>query len=120
MESLFLKLVNLSITAVWLILAVIVLRLIFRKAPKWIFCVLWGLVALRLIIPVSFESRFSLIPSAETLSVDMLDSDTLRFHTGIAFINSLNPKQDDVSIIPGEIYGHHVVFVYDIHLFSSV
>ena len=108
MESLFLKLVNLSITAVWLILAVIVLRLIFRKAPKWIFCVLWGLVALRLIIPVSFESRFSLIPSAETLSVDMLDSDTLRFHTGIAFINSLNPKKDDGSKIPGEIYGQRI------------
>ena len=103
MESIFLKLVNLSITAIWLILAVIVLRLIFRKAPKWIFCVLWGLVAVRLIIPVSFESRFSLIPSVETLPADILDSDTLRIHSGIAFINNLNPKPDENGKSPDEI-----------------
>ena len=102
MESIFLKLVNLSITAIWLILAVIVLRLIFRKAPKWIFCVLWGLVAVRLIIPVSFESRFSLIPSVETLPADILDSDTLRIHSGIAFINNLNPKPDENGKSPDE------------------
>ena len=103
MESIFLKLVNLSIAAIWLILAVIVLRLIFRKAPKWIFCVLWGLVAVRLIIPVSFESRFSLIPSVETLPADILDSDTLRIHSGIAFINNLNPKPDENGKSPDEI-----------------
>lgn len=102
MENVFLKVVNLSITAIWLILAVIVLRLVFRKAPKWIFCVLWGLVALRLIIPVSFESRFSLIPSAETLPADILDSDTLRIHSGIAFINNLNPEPDENGKIQDE------------------
>lgn len=67
MEALFLKLVNLGITAGWLILAVLVARQIFRKAPKWTFCVLWGFVALRLICPVSFESALSLIPSATTI-----------------------------------------------------
>lgn len=68
MEALFLKLVNMSITASWLVLAVIAVRLIFKKAPKWILCLLWGLVAFRLICPFSIESSLSLIPYAEPLS----------------------------------------------------
>ena len=68
MEALFLKLVNMSITASWLVLAIIAVRLIFKKAPKWILCLLWGLVAFRLICPFSIESGLSLIPDAEPLS----------------------------------------------------
>ncbi len=68
MEALFLKLINMSITASWLVLAVIAVRLIFKKAPKWILCLLWGLVAFRLICPFSIESSLSLIPYAEPLS----------------------------------------------------
>lgn len=56
MEAVFLKLVNLSIAAGWLVLAVVVLRWMFRKAPRWIFCILWALVALRLVCPISVES----------------------------------------------------------------
>ena len=68
MEALFLKLVNMSITASWLVLAIIAVRLIFKKAPKWILCLLWGLVAFRLVCPFSIESGLSLIPDAEPLS----------------------------------------------------
>ena len=68
MEALFLKLVNMSITASWLVLAIIVVRLIFKKAPKWILCLLWGLVAFRLVCPISIESNLSLIPDTEPLS----------------------------------------------------
>ena len=68
MSSLFLKIVNMSIAASWLILAVVLLRVVLKKAPKWIHVLLWGIVALRLICPFSFESAFSLIPSAETIS----------------------------------------------------
>ena len=57
-----------SITASWLVLAVIAIRLIFKKAPKWILCLLWGLVAFRLICPFSIESSLSLIPDSEPLS----------------------------------------------------
>lgn len=67
MEVLFLKLVNMSITASWLVLAIIAVRLIFKKAPKWILCLLWGLVAIRLICPFSIESSLSLIPDAEPI-----------------------------------------------------
>ena len=68
MEVFFLKLVNMSITASWLVLAVIAVRFFFKKAPKWILCLLWGLVAVRLICPYSVESKLSLIPDSEPLS----------------------------------------------------
>ena len=68
MESIFLKLLNMSIAAGWLILAVFVLRLVLRRAPRWAICILWALVALRLVCPFTLESRASLIPSRETVS----------------------------------------------------
>ncbi len=68
MSAVFLKLLNLSITASWLILAVILVRFLLKKAPKWISCVLWALVAVRLICPFSLESALSLVPSSETVN----------------------------------------------------
>ncbi len=68
METVFLKLFNMSMAAGWLIIAVIVLRLVFKKAPKWLSCILWAMVAVRLVCPFSLESSFSLVPSAETIS----------------------------------------------------
>ena len=92
MEALFLKLVNLSITASWLVLAVLVLRLIFRKAPRWIFCLLWGLVALRLVCPVSLESALSLIPSAETIPANIVTEAAPVIDSGIPVLDqTVNP-----------------------------
>ena len=68
MAAVFLKLLNLSISASWLVLAVLVLRLVSKRSPKWINVLLWGIVALRLVLPFSIESALSLIPSAETVS----------------------------------------------------
>ena len=62
MSNFFLEIVNMSITASYLIVAVIVLRLVLAKAPKWIRGILWGLVGIRLVMPFSFESMFSLLP----------------------------------------------------------
>ena len=67
MGEIFLKLLNMSITASWIILAVLGIRLLFRRIPKWITCLLWGVVAIRLIFPFSIESVFSLQPSAEPI-----------------------------------------------------
>ena len=67
MGDIFLKLLNMSITAGWLILAVLCIRLIFRKIPKWVNCLLWGVAAIRLICPFSIESRFSILPSTELI-----------------------------------------------------
>ena len=72
MDDVFLKLVNLSISASWLILAVLVLRVVLRKAPKWVMPLLWGVVALRLVCLFSIESALSLIPSAETIPSEIV------------------------------------------------
>ena len=72
MDDVFLKLVNLSISASWLILAVLVLRVVLKKAPKWVMPLLWGVVALRLVCPFSIESVLSLIPSAETIPSEIV------------------------------------------------
>lgn len=89
-DTIFIQLFNMSVSAGWLILAVIVLRLFMRKAPRWICCVLWAMVAVRLVCPVSLESVFSLVPSAETISFegDMMPEIT----SGVPFVdNTLNP-----------------------------
>ena len=67
MGEIFLTLLHMSVTAGYMILAVVVLRVILKKAPKWIICLLWGLVGVRLACPVSVKSVFSLIPRGETL-----------------------------------------------------
>lgn len=67
MTGIFVEVVNRSITAGWLVLAVAVLRLVLKNGPRWINLLLWGMVALRLLFPVSIESSFSLIPDASPL-----------------------------------------------------
>ncbi|MDE7203671.1 MAG: M56 family metallopeptidase [Lachnospiraceae bacterium] len=92
MTDIFLKFVNMGIAAGWLVIAVIVLRLVLRKAPKWMMLVLWGIVALRLVLPVSIQSIFSLIPSAETISPNIMYMQEPQIHSGIsAFNNAVNP-----------------------------
>lgn len=84
MNELFLKILNMSISASWLILAVLFLRLILRRAPKWVNILLWGIVAIRLICPFSFESTLSLIPSAETFPKQVISGPSFDIQTGIA------------------------------------
>ena len=92
MNELFLKIINMSISASWLVLAVLLLRLLFKKAPKWVNVLLWGIVAVRLVCPFSFERALSLIPSAETISPTIMMDHTPSVHTGIPAINSvINP-----------------------------
>lgn len=64
MNELFLKIINMSISASWLILAVLILRFVLKKAPKWVNILLWGIVAIRLICPFTIESSVSLIPDS--------------------------------------------------------
>lgn len=92
MTDLFLKLLNMSITAGWIVLAVLVLRLCFQKAPKWILCLLWSVVAVRLLLPFSLESGISLMPSAQVIPQDILTSQTPAIYSGIPAVNSaVNP-----------------------------
>ncbi len=110
MEAIFLSLLNMSITATWIALAVIVFRLFLKKSPKYIRVILWGLVAVRLICPISIESIFSLVPSAQTIPSDFayssaptIESNILIIDTAAAYAienmftpdptNSVNPLQ---------------------------
>ena len=94
MAAVFLKLLNLSISASWLVLAVLVLRLISKRSPKWVNVLLWGIVALRLVLPFSIESALSLIPSAETVSPAAVQFDPAPTITsGVSVIdNAVNPS----------------------------
>ena len=94
MAAVFLKLLNLSISASWLVLAVLVLRLVSKRSPKWMNVLLWGIVALRLVLPFSVESALSLIPSAETVSPAVVQFDPAPTITsGVSVIdNAVNPS----------------------------
>ena len=96
MSEVFLKIINMSISASYIVLAVLLLRLLLRKAPKWITVLLWGIVAVRLVCPFSVESVLSLIPSAEVISPNIMTDKTPTINTGIQIINSaLNPVISD-------------------------
>lgn len=96
MSALFLKLINMSISASWVILALMILRLALKKSPKWVPVLLWGIVAIRLICPFTMESAVSLIPdsvgSGELVSewvddyigdIDIYHPDSIRYDAAI-------------------------------------
>ena len=74
MANVFSEIVNMSVSACWIILIVMLLRIVFRKAPKWVNCLLWGIAGWRLIIPFSFESAVSLVPFPELVSDEVLQA----------------------------------------------
>ncbi len=87
MVGLFLKTLNVSIAASWLILAVVLFRSLLKKTPRWIVVLLWGIVALRLAVPFSFESPWSLIPSAETFDIHNIQYETPAIQSGIPAVS---------------------------------
>lgn len=92
MSTVFLGFVNRGITAGWIVLAVLLLRLLFKRAPKWLTVLLWGMVAVRLICPFTIESVLSLVPSAQTLDPADLLATVPQVHTGVPILNqTINP-----------------------------
>ena len=92
MEAIFLKILNMSITASWLILGAMLVRFLFKKAPKSLRFIIWALVGARLILPFSFESAFSLIRSPEPIPQDIVISADPQINSGIGALNSfINP-----------------------------
>ena len=92
MEAVFLELANRSFSAGWLVLAVLALRLLLRRLPRRMICFLWGLVAVRLICPISIESAVSLIPSAQTLPPEILTTSAPEIHSGVDILDqTVNP-----------------------------
>lgn len=102
MTELFIRILNMSISAGWLVLAVVILRPFLARAPRWILPLLWGIVGIRLVIPVTVESVFSLIPSAETISPEIVHAASPTIHSGVYTLNSV------VNPVLGETFGQTV------------
>lgn len=94
----FLEVLNMSITASWVILAAILLRFLLRKAPKAIICFLWLFVAIRLICPFSVESVFSLIPASDPIDIDTIYSAEMVVNAG-----GLNTGKSAAPTLPAPI-----------------
>lgn len=105
MENVFLELFNMSITASWLVIAVIVFRFLFKKAPKSLRVIMWGLVALRLVCPFSLESVLSIIPSTEFVPSEIVYSDSSADVSGAEIFNAIgnSPVNYDLGIQDGSV-----------------
>jgi len=115
MTGLFLKFINTSFSASWLILAVLILRFALKKAPKWVRVLLWGIVAVRLICPFSLESALSLIPSTEVIPEQVISGPSFDVQTGIGPVddrinNYLGTQYFEGVTVPPNI-GHSVMTV---------
>ena len=106
MEAVFLKLLNMSVTASVLAVVVMLLRLGLKRAPKWVHCLMWAMVALRLILPFTIESAASLMPDNEVIIYDAALPGNLQVHTGLPgvdeHINIQLPQQGTTSSVPAE------------------
>lgn len=130
MSELFLKIVNMSISASWVVVAVLALRFCLKKAPKWVNVLLWGIVAVRMVFPFSIESVLSLIPSAETISPTIMMEQSPSVQTGVPALNhvinpvirgsftpapgaSANPLQIWIPVLTGIwLFGIAALFLY--------
>lgn len=65
MQNLFYSIIDISVASVWLILAVVILRAVLQKAPKWIRNIMWSLVAVRLVFPFKIESKIGVVPQLD-------------------------------------------------------
>ena len=98
MEKVFLTLLNMSINATYIALAVILIRLILKRAPRWIHCLLWVFVGIRLVFPNVLESNLSVIPSSEPIQIDAVESAAPTTVDGVQYFNQFgNP------VIPSDI-----------------
>ena len=104
MNDLFLKLLNMSVTAGWVVLALVAVRLIFRKLPKRALCALWGIAGLRLVLPFSFQSALSLIPSTQTVQSNGAGDPVI--YSGFPAINTVvNPVISQTQTVVGSPIG---------------
>lgn len=112
MEAVVIKLLNMSIAASYLALAVMVLRLVLKKAPRWLFVALWAMVGLRLLLPFSWQSAMSLQPSAQPIPQTIVTDPVPKVNTGIpVFNNAINPMlETSFTPAPGESVNPMQVF----------
>ena len=92
MEALFLRYLNLSLRACWLILFILLIRAVFSRAPGKYRFFLWAALGLRLLCPLTFESAVSLLPKGDAVPMDISMSRIPQIDTGVRIINqTVNP-----------------------------
>lgn len=92
LTSLFVTVLNMSLRAAWVLLAVFLVHLVFRRAPRGALATLWGVAGFRLLCPVSFAAVFSLLPSAQVVPRDIDRMATPAINSGISAVDALvNP-----------------------------
>lgn len=87
MDSLFITILNNAIVASWLIAAIILLRLVFKKVPKWVHCMLWILVAVKLLLPINIETPFGFLPKTKPIPANITVAEVPTVDTGISGID---------------------------------
>ena len=97
MTEAFLKVLDLSIAAGWIIIAVILLRTVMRRSPKYMRCVLWGIVGLRLCLPFTLESKLSLVPQADAVSSRVTAITAVSQTGGLPKVQNIASVQNAVS-----------------------
>ena len=104
MTEFFLQTVNLSYRVSFLILVIFLLRLLLKKAPKWVSVALWGIAAVRLLVPFSLESVFSIMPSGNLVAPEIMLDPTPTIQSGIPAVNDVvNPiLQNTFAPAPGD------------------
>lgn len=110
MGGFFLELVNRSLAAGWLVLAVVLLRVLLKKAPKWVHCVLWALVGVRLTCPFTFESVLSLLPSAKLIHTEVYEMRPY-IETGLPAVDAtandfLGHRYAEGVTVPAKLFSH--------------
>ena len=89
MSELFIEILNMSISAGWVVLAVLLARLVLKKAPGWMRVTLWSAVGLRLLVPELPLSGLSLLPSSQTVSPEIMTSPNPVINSGVPVINTV-------------------------------
>ena len=101
MDALFLHLLNTALSATWLVLAILLLRPLLKKTPGWLSCALWGLLALRLMMPFSLESALSLVPSADPIPETIVYASGPAIDSGLPVIDSVGNQSLGAAMTPG-------------------
>lgn len=106
MDGLFIDIMNNAIVASWLIVAILILRLVLKRVPKWIHCLLWGLVAIKLLVPVNIESPVGVLPNTKPIPRDITVVEVPSVDTGISdideninFVLADNLSRDNIQFV---------------------
>lgn len=106
MNKLFIQILNMSVTSCYVIIFVMLLRLMLKKAPKIFSYILWYIAFFKLICPLSFKSSYSILPDTTFISQSTI-AQLPRINSSANIVN-----QSTVSTTPGFEISLKQIFLY--------